>query len=215
MKNLRSRDKDIAAAPAGGIKINDRVIEVARLATIPHGNSLLALGTAEECKGMPEIPPISGLPIGRFEDLATPDYDFLSDPYLAPYKHYIQSPFKGTEAGVAGFPGFNPRDMNEILRFENEKVDIASTVVLTVDTTRLSGGVVNAPFVTRQAEPASMKSTFWLQELKDKCKDGKPKLRLQYSQVVMLDFFRPREDGLPDRAQWPHISIATLERVDD
>jgi hypothetical protein len=28
----------------------------------------------------------------------------------------------------------------------------------------------------------------------------------------MLNFFRPREDGLPGRAQWPHISIATLEK---
>ena len=49
---------------------------------------------------MPEIPPVSGLPIGRFEDLASPGYDVLvdngngnPDPYLAPYKHYIENPF--------------------------------------------------------------------------------------------------------------------------
>ena len=213
MKNLRAIDKDIAGAPGGGIKIADAVIEVARLATIPHGNSVLALGTASTMKGMPDIPPVSGLPIGRFEDLSTPDYDFLTDPYLAPYKHYIENPFMGDVQGVPGFPGFNPRDMNEILRFANNGIDVERTTVLTVDTTRQDAGIVNAPFVTKQAEPVSMKSTFWIQELKEKDKYGHPKLRLQYSQVVVLDFFRPREDGHPDRARWPHISINTLEKV--
>jgi hypothetical protein len=62
-----------------------------------------------------------------------------------------------------------------------------------------------------------MKSTFWIQELKEKDKNGKPKRRLQYSQLVMLDFF-PRVDGLPPGCcpgpiQWPHVSINTLEKV--
>ena len=38
-------------------------------------------------------------------------------------------------------------------------------------------------------------------------------MRLQYSQVVMLHFFHPREDEFPGRAVWPHISIATLEKM--
>jgi hypothetical protein len=58
-----------------------------------------------------------------------------------------------------------------------------------------------------------MKSTFWIQELAEKDDQGRPKMRLQYSQVVMLNFFRPREDEFPERAVWPHISIATLEKV--
>jgi hypothetical protein len=57
-----------------------------------------------------------------------------------------------------------------------------------------------------------MRSTFWIQELADLDADGNPKLRLQYSQVVMLDFF-PRRDGLPGPIRWPHVSINTLERV--
>ena len=28
----------------------------------------------------------------------------------------------------------------------------------------------------------------------------------------MLHFFRPREDEFPERAVWPHISIATLTK---
>lgn len=213
MKNLRTVDKDLTPATQGGIEVTDALLEIARLATIPHGNSVLALGTAKCELGMPDIPAVSGLPIGRFEDLASPDYDFLTDPYLAPYKHYIQNPFMGDGGGGSGFPGFNPRDMNEILRFANQGVDIERTTILTVDTTRQDAGIANAPFVTKQAEPVSMKSTFWIQELKEKYDDVHPKLRLQYSQVVMMDFFRPREDGHPDRARWPHISINTLEKV--
>jgi hypothetical protein len=222
MKNLRTTDKDFSAAKG----VVDADLEVARLATIPHGNSVLALGTAAKQRGMPEIPPVSGLPIGRFEDLASPGYDVLTDngngqpdPYLLPYKHFIENPYFGVLGQPGGppvppgFPGFNPRDMNEILRFANKNVAVARTTTLTVDSTRQDGGVVNIPFVVKQAEPVSMKSTFWIQELKAKDSKGRPKLRLQYSQIVILDFFRPREDGHPDRARWPHISINTLEKV--
>ena len=53
-----------------------------------------------------------------------------------------------------------------------------------------------------------MRSTFWIQELASG--DG-PQLRLQYAQVVMLDFFR-RADGLPGLIRWPHVSINTLTK---
>ena len=96
-----------------------------------------------------------------------------------------------------GFLGFNPADMNQILRFANQGLNIVKTTTLTVDSTIKRGGVSNVPFSVREAEPVSMKSTFWIQELAKKDEYGKPKLRLQYSQVVMLNFFRPREDECP------------------
>lgn len=207
-KNRRVKDDQIK-----GDVVSEVELTVARLASIPHGNSVLAIGTSEQHEGMPDIPPVSGLPSGRFEDVSTPDYDFKTDPYLEPYKHYIDHPFMGNVTGVPGFPGFSPADMNAILRFANKGVKIARTTVLTVDSTRRSGGIRNLPFSVREAEPASMKSTFWIQELAEKGPDGKPKFRLQYSQVVMLQFFRPREDEHPGLAVWPHISIATLSKV--
>ncbi len=206
-KNRRSMDDQIQ-----GDQVSQVELKVARLASIPHGNSVLALGTAEYFKEMPKIPPISGLPSGRFEDVFSPDYDFKDDPYLEPFKHYIENPFMGTVVGVPGFPGFNPADMNQILRFANEGLKIRRTTVLTVDSTRKNAGIRNVPFSVREAEPVSMKSTFWIQELDERDEFGNPKLRLQYSQVVMMDFFRPREDQFPGRAVWPHISIATLEK---
>lgn len=206
-KNRRTKDDRIK-----GDEVTEVELTVARLASIPHGNSVLALGTSEVFDGMPPIPAVSGLPSGRFEDVLTSDYDFKTDPYFEPFKHYIDNPFMGNVVGVPGFPGFNPADMNQILRFANQGVNIVRTTVLTVDSTRKSAGIHNVPFVVREAEPVSMKSTFWIQELADKDQFGKPKFRLQYSQIVMLNFFRPREDEQPERASWPHISIATLEK---
>jgi hypothetical protein len=208
-KNRRTMDDQIK-----GDVVSEVELDVARLASIPHGNSVLAIGKSELHDGMPPIPPLSGLPMGRFEDVKTPDYDFRDatdpDPYLAPYRHYIDSPFMGKVTDPS-FPGFSPADMNEILRFANTNVNVLRTTTLTVDSTRKSAGISNVPFSVREAEPVSMKSTFWIQEVEND--DGSRRLRLQYSQVVMLNFFRPREDEFPDRAVWPHISIATLEKV--
>lgn len=183
-------------------------IDIARLATIPHGNSLLALGRSAVVDGPSQIGPLNGLPVGVGQD-------FENNPYLGPYKHFIDNLFFGTVPPCTpGFPGFHPLDMNAILNFANQGVDIVRTTVLEVDTTLEDAGIVNIPFVVRQVNAASMKSTFWIQELAEKDEQGRPKLRLQYSQVVILDFF-PRRDGHPGLIGWPHVSINTLDRIGD
>jgi hypothetical protein len=175
-------------------------LNIARLATIPHGDSVLALGRSSEHSGTQSIPDLSGLPIGVDQD--------LNNPYLAPYKHFNDNLFQGL---------FNPVSPNDLLEAANQGVEVERTTVLDVDSTHPTGGIVNIPFIVRQANATVMKSTFWIQELKEKDKNGKPKLRLQYSQLVMLDFFK-RVDGLPPGCcpgliQWPHVSINTLEKV--
>lgn len=177
-------------------------LNIARLATIPHGNSVLALGQSSEHPGRPSIFDINGLPIGVDQD--------LNNPYLAPYKHFNDNLFQGL---------FNPVSPNDLLEAANQGVEIEKTTVLDVDSTRPTGGIANIPFIVRQANATVMKSIFWIQELKEKDKYGKSKLRLQYSQLVMLDFF-PRVDGLPPGCcpgliQWPHVSINTMEKVSD
>ena len=86
------------------------------------------------------------------------------------------------------------------------------TTVLEFDTTVATGGISNIPFIVEQANASEMKATFFLQELAEADEHGNPKLRLQYAQVVQLDFF-PRFDGGPGRIKWPHVSINTLEKV--
>lgn len=199
IQNMRTRNTDAVFNP------DPQMIDIARLATIPHGNSVTAIGTSAKVDGLAPIPDISGLPIGT---VGPPS----GSPYLAPYQHYIDNPFMGNVT-VAGFPGFHPENMNAILQFANSGLsNVEQTTVLTVDSTLEQAGIVNIPFADKQADPVSMKSTFWIQEIKDPA-SGEKSLRLQYSQVVMLDFFRPRRDEFPGRIKWPHISIATLTKV--
>jgi len=180
-------------------------LDIARLATIPHGDSVLGLGTSEQINGTPVIPDINGLPIGVNQDLGdSNDPDNNGNPYLAPYRHFHENLFQGL---------FDPVTPNDLLEGANQGVDIVKTTKLEVDTTVESGGIVNIPFVVKQANAAEMKSTFWIQELAETDDSGNPKLRLQYSQVILLDFF-PRRDG-QGLIRWPHVSINTMEKVAD
>ena len=169
-------------------------LNIARLSSIPHGNSVLALGTSQVIDGPPVIEKISGLPIGVDQD--------LDNPYLASYKHFHNEPFEGV---------FDPVSPNDLLTLANQGVDIVRTTVLHVDSTKQGARVSNIPFVVREANATELKSTFWIQELSETDASGNPKLRLQYTQTIMLDFFESRQGkGL---IRWPHVSINTMEKV--
>lgn len=177
--------------------------DIARLATIPHGDAVLALGKSSVIEGPPVIPAVDGLPIGVTHDVE-------NNRYLGPYKKFHDNPFKGT-VGFPGFPGFDPVEPHKLLELANQGVDVTSTTVLELDTSHPTGGIKNIPFVVKQADAASMRSTFWIQELAPESEGADPVLRMQYLQIVMLDFF-PRRDGLPGRIGWPHVSINTLTK---
>lgn len=171
-------------------------LDIARLATIPHGNSVLALGRDKQFPGAPQIPIANGLPIGV-------EQDFKKNPYLAPYKHFHDKPFKNL---------FDPVSPNLLLAEANKGVEILRTTELEFDTSFGTGGIVNIPFIVEQANATEMKAKFWIQELAEKDAAGNHKLRLQYTQTVFLDFF-PRRDGVPGLIRWPHVSINTLEKA--
>lgn len=172
-------------------------LDIARLATIPHGDSVLALGRSETIEGPPKINAINALPQGVGE------VKKLFDSYLEPYKFFHDNPFQGI---------FDPQNPTAPLKKALESVAVKRTTILSVDSTLGTGGISNIPFVTRQANAAQMNSTFWIEELEG---DGsKPGYQLQYAQVVNLDFF-PRRDGLPGLIAWPHVSINTLRKVAD
>lgn len=181
-------------------------LNVARLALIPHGDSVLALGRSSEHKGASCIQRLNTLPQGVTQDLD-------NSPYLRPYKQFHDNPFKG-DVGAPGFPGFDPTEPHVLLDLANLGVKVAKTTTLDVDSTIPTGGISNIPFIVRKANATEMQSTFWIQELEEKDANGDPKLRLQYLQVVMLDFF-PRRDGFPGAIRWPHVSINTLDKEVD
>lgn len=174
--------------------LNEDNTDIARLATIPHGDAVLAMGTVKVTDGPPEIPALNALPLGVVQDVET-------NRYLQPYKHFKDSPFRGL---------FNPTEPTALLTAANQGVDIIRTTELTFDSTLPTGGISNIPFVVRQANASEMKSTFWIQEVRQE--DGSIGLRLQYLQIVQLDFF-PRFDGGPGKIKWPHVSINTMAKL--
>ncbi|MBQ4849885.1 heme-binding protein [Pseudoalteromonas sp. MMG012] len=173
-------------------------LNIARLSSIPHGDSLMALGQSAQSKTGFEIPKISGLPIGVNDNLE-------ENPYLIPYLHFHKHLFENV---------FDPTQPNDLLNkailpfFQQGKV--ANVTQLKVDSRLASGGVNNIPFVVRQANADQVEATLWIYELTEKHPNGEPKMLLQYSQIVMLDFFERRDgQGL---IKWPHVSINTLEK---
>lgn len=184
-------------------------IDVGRLATIPHGNSLLALGTSKVIEYPDKsslIPSISGLPIG----IENVDIDDPANAYLAPYKHFHSPPFKGAVTDP-GFPGFDPLAPSELLKLALKGMNVRRTTVLEVDTAVQTAGVLNIPFIVRQADARRMVSTFWIHELEETDDEGKPRCVLQYLQDVSLDFL-PQPPVAPGLIRWPHVSINTLTK---
>ena len=60
-------------------------------------------------------------------------------------------------------------------------------------------GILNIPFVEKNADVTKMEATFWIENVLRE--DGSVYLQLQYTQLVILHFA-----GI----DWPHISVATL-----
>ena len=188
-------------------------VDIARLASIPHGNALTALGRSTFANDGPDIPDLGGYPEGVSNDIeeAVRTATSLTD-YLNPYNLLDATPFKGTRALDPNFGGFIPSEPMEALKYFMPK-NVLTTTTLEFDTETLSGGIANIPFIERQADATSMKSTFWLMEVDEEDVHGnKPRLVLAYAQFIFLDFFG-RFEGRPGRIRWPHISINVMEKI--
>jgi hypothetical protein len=164
---------------------------VVRLATIPHGDALLAQGNSLMVQGGPEIKPADSTPIHHAtqEPVTNPEY-------LEPFK---TTPLpRDIPAGAIANP-------NVVLEAAIEGQQITSTTVLIVSTTTelggSAGGIENIPFVAKNANALSMEATFWIEMVTHQGFPGRQFLQLQYTQKVMLSFL-----GI----DWPHISVATL-----
>jgi len=162
---------------------------VARLSSIPHGNSVLAIGKSFDISGNFNIPKIDGLPV-----LANPGQALG---YAEPY-------FKANDV-----PPFNPENPNQMLQEVIDKQKLLKTVVLNVSTEN-EGGISNIPFIKKNANATSFESTFWIEEVKDAATGGEF-LQLQYSQTTDLEFIK--DFTSQDAARfivWPHIDVSTL-----
>lgn len=156
---------------------------VVRLATVPHGNALLAQGKGFTVEGGPQIEPVSSTP-------TKVDGEPLTDPgYLDPFLD--AEPPAGIPQGAVANP-------NLVLTEAIKGQSITETVVLVIST-QPSGGIENIPFLVENANAISMNAIFWIETVQ--LPGGGTLLQLQYTQTVVLQF---------DEINWPHISVGTL-----
>jgi len=173
---------------------------VARLASIPHGTTILAQGTATTSAAAPNIPNTSIKPFSIGKPL--PEIDF---PEQILTNH---TSFRTAGAGLTGVTQNMVNNPNGILQAAIAGQHITATTTLHVTSTNTpvpGGGTANTAFLRGtadgpNADAVSVNATFWLETLQGQSAPT----QLQYAQTVLLNF-----SGL----SWPHITIATLHKA--
>lgn len=175
---------------------------VARMASIPHGTTLVAQGdTLPVINHAPPIAPVSITP-------------FLINPPHSPIQFPesnlgIPSNFRTPHADIPNVTQAMVNNPNIVLSQAIANQNIISTTTLNVSTTPLNppttgGGTSNIAFLQGaaggpNAQSAQVDATFWIETIKEA--SGAIRLQLQYTQRVLLNF-----NGL----SWPHVTVATL-----
>lgn len=191
---------------------------VARLSTIPHGDSLLAQGPWGEVAGGPIIDNADATPF-TLDANGKRVNDTNVDTYLKPY---FDTPLPdGIPSGAILNPNLVLEQAIHDLNANGRK--ISRTIFMQVNAAPVGGingtpetpepgtegGLVNIPFIVKNADANAMSSIFWIEVVDNP--DGSHFLQLQYTQTVILDFpvFNPATGGTID-IKWPHITVGTL-----
>lgn len=170
---------------------------VARLASIPHGTSVLAQGVASEANGAPSIPAINLDPF----TIGNPSG---ASPFPEQNLNTVTD-FRTSGQELTGITQQMVDNPNSVLADVIQGQSVLSTVTFQVSTSDLpveGGGTANTAFLAGggsgpNANAGLVTSTFWLETVQ-----GSPDFQqLQYSQIVLLNF-----NGL----SWPHVTVATL-----
>ena len=167
---------------------SDPGVSVARLGTIPHGDSILLMGSVEESE-RPDIPVIDTLPTFVNGDPVPPGY---------------------LEFSVNPFDNFNDNNPNETLANQVANQTIVSTTTLTLNSEN-QGGILNIPFIKTNVDATKMNCTYWIEEVRG---DSGTFFQLQYSQVINL-VFPPAGAPATELVNWPHADVNTLTKVSE
>jgi hypothetical protein len=210
LQQISDANVQVGGAPAGlhiepGVWINvppttdpKDPASIARLASIPHGTTILVQGTATTAAGGPSIPGVSLTPFTIGDRKQTVDFD---------EQHLNKTtPFRTSGVGLTGITQAMLDNPNSVLTANPPAVTTTTRLhVSTTPGTITGGGTANTAFLAGtkdgpNADAAHVAATFWLQTLQG---DTEP-VRLQYSQIVLLNFA-----GL----SWPHITVATMTKA--
>jgi hypothetical protein len=173
---------------------------VARLASIPHGTTIVVQGTASTEAKPPDIPDIgiSPFPIGQPSAAQPFPEQILTN----------KTSFRTSGDGLKGVTQTMVDNPSSVLQAAVAKQHIASTTTLHVSTGDGSvpgGGTANTAFLKGgsqgpNAVAASATATFWLETLQGQSEPT----QLQYSQIVLLNF---------NTLSWPHVTVGTLTKA--
>jgi hypothetical protein len=182
---------------------------IARLGSIPHGDSILAQGRSFTVAGGPQFEVADPTPFTIQDGKRVND---TSENYLALLKNATPPP------GIPQEAIMNP---NIILSNAIKGQNIINTVVILLDANPIDGvsnvpasesvgGITNIPFVNVNANATTISAIFWIETVQNA--DGSTFLQLQYTQTVILDFpvFGAPPENPVTPLKWPHISVATL-----
>lgn len=174
---------------------------VARMASIPHGTTIVAQGTGFSVDGPPIFTPVD---LNPFVIGATSGTNPFPEQNLA-----NPTEFRTAGAGLTGITQAMVDNPNSVLAAGIEGKTISKTVVLSITTGSkpiAGGGTANTAFLAGapgagpNAVASLVTSIFWIETITA----PEPAMQLQYTQTVLLDF-----NGL----SWPHVSVATLTKV--
>jgi len=174
---------------------------VVRMASIPHGTTVVAEGLSADVNGPPIIHDNNITPFKIGNPAATIPFP---ESKLA-----IPTAFRSPPADLEGITQTMVDNPNSVLKDANIGHSIIKTVALSVSSQPaapvVGGGTANTAFLQGaaqgpNAQAAVVSAIFWLETLKG----HKEARRLQYTQTVLLNF-----NGL----SWPHVTVATLHRI--
>lgn len=200
--------------PANPVQV---VPSVVRLATIPHGDSVMAQGGFFTAQGAPSFAVADTTPFTL--DSSGNRVNDTSEKYLSALNNAVLPP--GITKEILMNPNLLLQQFNDNLVKSGKK--IVSTTVFQVNATPVGGiadvppfkpipgdpgGINNIPFVVKNANANSLSAIFWINTVQNE--DGSQFLVVQYSQTVILDFPVPGGDGTLVDIKWPHISVASL-----
>ncbi|PCE33158.1 hypothetical protein BZL54_07360 [Burkholderia ubonensis subsp. mesacidophila] len=179
---------------------------VARLATIPHGTSILMQGRV--------FPPFNAPPSFAHESIVpfpigNPGHTFPPGDFPE-MNLSIPSAFRTPPQDIPNVTQAWVDNPNVVLQNGLAGKHVISTTTLHIETKSAQitgGGTSNISFLQGaaggpNADAARVDATFWIETVQ--LPDGARKRQLQYTQRVILDF-----NGL----SWPHVSVATLEKI--
>jgi hypothetical protein len=210
---------------------------VARMATIPHGNAMLAQGTAflvqNLANGTFPIQPANTAPFPQGTPMPAggtqggfPEYDLSN---ITPAAANSRTPFGDTPpvplpAAINGVPMQTVvNDPTRLLQAALQGQFIEEMVVLQIATVASldfkanpvpvkngGGGIENIAFLETNADAALVFATFWIEKIKHPAHHF---MQLQYVQTVMLNFPLLPAGKPPVPFSWPHVSVATLRKT--